>query len=56
MHDELVWEVNEDQLRRAGEIVRREMEASGREFELRVPLKTVLKAGPNWGTLTELAL
>jgi len=48
VHDELLVEVENDALEKAGETVRREMEGVA---ALRVPLRVDLKAGPNWAEL-----
>jgi DNA polymerase I len=49
VHDELLVEVENDALEKAGDAVRREMEGVA---ALRVPLRVDLKAGPNWAELT----
>jgi DNA polymerase I len=45
VHDELVFESPEDEVERAREIVRAEMEGA---FEMKVPLKVDLGVGGNW--------
>jgi DNA polymerase-1 len=48
VHDELLFEVPEDRLDRAAEIVRTRMESV---VDLAVPLVVDLKSGPNWASL-----
>ena len=45
VHDELVFEVWEEELDRVGVLVREEMEGV---YELAVPLKVDIKTGKNW--------
>jgi DNA polymerase-1 len=45
VHDELVLECPQEELRRTARIVRDAMETA---FELKVPLKTESRYGPNW--------
>ncbi|RLA86014.1 MAG: DNA polymerase I [Deltaproteobacteria bacterium] len=48
VHDELILEVKEEELERAKEMVKEEMEGVS---ELRVPLKVEISAGKNWGEI-----
>jgi DNA polymerase-1 len=48
VHDELLFEVPEDQLERTAEVVRSRMESV---MPLAVPLVVDLKSGPNWASL-----
>jgi len=45
VHDELVFEVRRDSLKRAAALIKKEMEGA---YKLSVPLKADLKTGPNW--------
>ncbi len=45
VHDELVFEVREGELKKAAAAIKREMEGA---YELAVPLVVEMKAGPNW--------
>lgn len=51
VHDELVLEVPQDELRIVAPIVRRTMESA---YPLRAPLKVDLKVGSNWGEMEPL--
>ncbi|MBM4402062.1 MAG: DNA polymerase I, partial [Candidatus Cloacimonetes bacterium] len=51
VHDELVFEVPEDEIEEVGKLVKEEMEGA---MKLRVPLKVDLKVGESWGELEEL--
>jgi DNA polymerase-1 len=53
VHDELVFEVPESELKPLAELVCRNMESV---VKLNVPLKADLKVGENWGEMTELKL
>ncbi len=53
VHDELIFEVAEDQLRRAAAVVREEMEGARDWWGLRVSFPVMLYTGPSWGHLTE---
>jgi DNA polymerase-1 len=48
VHDELIFEVPDDELDQARRLVRREMEQA---FELSVPLRVSLDVGPTWGDI-----
>jgi DNA polymerase-1 len=48
IHDELVFEVREEDVEEAGKTVRELMEGV---WELRVPLKVDVKVGRHWGEL-----
>lgn len=48
VHDELVFETPEDEVERAKQLVRSEMEATGEKLGLSVPLKVDLGVGNNW--------
>jgi DNA polymerase-1 len=52
VHDELIFEVPERELRETGAWVRERMEGA---FPLRAPLVVDLKAGKNWGEMEPLA-
>ena len=45
VHDELVFEVRRDSLKKAAALIKKEMEGA---YKLSVPLKADLKTGPNW--------
>jgi DNA polymerase-1 len=45
IHDELVFEVPEEELREAGNLVRQEMEGV---IDISVPLKIDISSGKNW--------
>lgn len=45
VHDELVFDVPQEEVKKMAYLVRREMEGA---MDLSVPLKTSVKAGPNW--------
>jgi len=45
VHDELVFEVAEDEVEQAAKLVKSEMEAA---YELKVPLRADIGWGPNW--------
>jgi len=50
VHDELVFEVPEDEVGKAGEVVRRVMESAAEPaMKLSVPLGVEIGIGPNWG-------
>ncbi len=53
VHDELVLEVPHEELNVVAPLVRREMESA---FELNVPLRVAVEAGPNWYDMEELPL
>lgn len=48
VHDELVFETPEDEVERAKQLVRSEMEATGEKLGLSVPLKVDVGVGHNW--------
>lgn len=48
VHDELVFETPDKDLEQAKEMVRYEMEQTGKRLGLSVPLKVDLGVGPNW--------
>jgi DNA polymerase-1 len=48
VHDELLFEVPEDQFESTADVVRRRMESVA---ALAVPLVVDLKSGPNWASL-----
>lgn len=52
VHDELLFEVSQEQLATVAALARAEMEQVA---ELAVPLRVELKAGPNWAALTPLS-
>jgi len=49
VHDELIFEVPEEELERATRLVKEVMEGA---FTLSVPLLTEARIGDNWGELT----
>jgi DNA polymerase-1 len=50
VHDELVFEVPEDEVEQAGTVIRRVMETAAEPaVELTVPLGVEIGAGANWG-------
>jgi len=51
VHDELIFEVPEAEVKAFGEWVRREMETA---FRLRVPVRVSVSAGPNWDEMEDL--
>lgn len=51
VHDELVFEVPTKQLKKTQELVQEVMQAA---YDLKVPLKTDAKAGPNWAAMSAL--
>ncbi len=53
VHDELVFEVRSDELVQQAAPIKRVMETT---VELKVPLVTELKAGPNWADLEKFSL
>ena len=53
VHDELVFEVPESELKQTARIVKEMMENS---FKLDVPLVVELKSGKNWGQLKPLKI
>jgi DNA polymerase-1 len=48
VHDELIFEVQEKDLEEAKQLVKTEMEATGKKLGLSVPLKVDLGTGRNW--------
>ncbi len=48
VHDELIFEVPENELEEAKQLVKTEMEATGEKMGLSVPLKVDLGTGHNW--------
>jgi DNA polymerase-1 len=48
VHDELIFEVPDQDLERAKQVVKSEMEATGPKLGLSVPLKVDLGTGLNW--------
>ena len=48
VHDELIFEVPEKELEEAKQLVKTEMEATGKKLGLAVPLKVDLGTGHNW--------
>jgi len=53
LHDELIYEVNATHVSVVADIIKRSMEST---TQLSVTLPVKLKAGPAWGTLTDLDL
>jgi DNA polymerase-1 len=51
VHDELVLEVPEDELKETAQLVQKVM---GEAFTLSIPLLTEAKSGVNWGSMTPL--
>lgn len=49
VHDELVFEVPDEYVEKASEIIKEEMEAAGREFLKSVPCVVEVKIGEAWG-------
>jgi DNA polymerase-1 len=49
VHDELLFEAPPAEVRRLGELVRREMEGA---FPMDVPLRVEVKVGENWRDMT----
>jgi len=45
VHDELVFDVPQEELKTMTVLVRQEMEGA---IDLKVPMKVTVKAGPNW--------
>ncbi|KAL0840815.1 hypothetical protein ABMA28_014625 [Loxostege sticticalis] len=56
IHDELVWEVHEEDLERAAAAVQQVMEGVGRRCGLPLRLPVALAAGRSWGDLAALSL
>ena len=54
IHDELLFEVDEDYAEDAVRCIRSAMEASGRHHLVSVPLSVKVSVGPDWGTLREV--
>ena len=50
LHDELLYEVNEDDIRQVADLVRRGMETC---VSLRVKLPVKLKVGKRWGEMED---
>ncbi len=50
VHDELIFEAPENELEQAKRLVKEEMEATGKQLGLSVPLKVDLGVGHNWRT------
>jgi DNA polymerase-1 len=48
VHDELVFEVPQDDAEEAADIIRDEMEAAGREYLTCVPVIVEVNAGEAW--------
>jgi DNA polymerase-1 len=48
VHDELVFEIPEDEAEQAKQLVKSEMEEAGTHLGLSVPLKVDLGVGSNW--------
>ena len=48
VHDELIFEVPDQELEQAKQLVKTEMEATGAALGLSVPLKVDLGVGSNW--------
>jgi DNA polymerase-1 len=48
VHDELIFEVPDQELEQAKQLVKAEMEATGQALGLSVPLKVDLGVGCNW--------
>lgn len=53
VHDELIFEVKDAQLKEAAALIKKEMEGA---YRLSVPLVAELKAGPNWRDMKKLVL
>lgn len=53
LHDELIFEVSQSDLRKVAQIVKTEMESAMR---LSVILPVKMKAGPSWGNMAEFEL
>lgn len=53
LHDELIFEVSQSELRSVAEIVQKEMESA---MKLSVVLPVKMKAGPSWGNMAEFEL
>lgn len=51
IHDELLFEVSDDILKKAAVLLKREMEES---YALSIPLKVEARAGKNWGDMEKL--
>ncbi|MGH0182692.1 UNVERIFIED_CONTAM: hypothetical protein FKN15_013344 [Acipenser sinensis] len=51
LHDELIYEVAEDDIIQVAQIVKKEME---RAVKLHVKLRVKVKVGPSWGSLQDL--
>ncbi|XP_038211898.1 DNA polymerase nu-like [Zerene cesonia] len=56
IHDELLWELPQDRVASAAEIIKSTMEECGREFGITAPLPVALYSGASWGDLTEFSL
>jgi DNA polymerase I len=52
VHDELVLEVPEDELKRSASLVQEVMENA---YQMSIPLVTEARSGSNWGEMTALA-
>ncbi|MCI0559437.1 MAG: DNA polymerase, partial [Nitrososphaera sp.] len=48
VHDELIFETPEKDVEKAKQLVKSEMEATGKKLGLSVPLKVDLGVGRNW--------
>jgi DNA polymerase-1 len=53
VHDELVLECSNDELKKTAQVVCQEMETA---YKLKIPLITEARYGPNWGTMTVLQM
>lgn len=53
IHDELVWEVEEESLSAVARIAQHAMEEASLRWGLIVPMPVRMRAGPSWGELGE---
>ena len=53
LHDELIYEVSQNDVRRVANIVKHNMEQA---YKLSVKLPVKVKVGPTWGSLEDMEL
>ncbi|MBI4653223.1 DNA polymerase I [Candidatus Kuenenbacteria bacterium] len=54
VHDELVFEVKNDFIKKVVELIKQEMEESPEAKKFKVPIEVKIKIGDNWGEMEEL--